>query len=106
MWAKITKAALKVPQTHVRNGALEMIDAATLLKSMGAEGKLFAKIEQSNTAREMYVHLLEAGRNDIIKKVCQKAQEYGEEVSDVQVCVYLIDSTNCVVATSSRNSTD
>ncbi len=100
MWAKITKAALRIPQTHVRNGALEMVDAAALLKKLGAEGKLFTKIEQSNTAREMYVHLLEAGKDDIIKKVCQKAKEYGEEVSGVKVCVYLIDSTNCVVATA------
>ena len=31
MWAKLVKAALAVPQTHVRNGALEVRDAARLL---------------------------------------------------------------------------
>ncbi len=31
MWAKIIKAALRIPQTHVRNGALEVVDGARLL---------------------------------------------------------------------------
>ena len=100
MWAKITKAALKVPQTHVRNGALEMDDAAVLLEKLGATGELLVKIQQSNTAREMYEHLLEAGRTDIVKKMCLKAREYGEEVSGLRVVVYLVDSTKLVVATA------
>ena len=99
MWAKITKAALKVPQTHVRHGALEMDDAAALLAKLGATGELLGKIQQSNTAREMYEHLLEAGRSDIVKEMCLKAREYGEEVSGVKVIVYLVDSTKSVVAT-------
>ena len=36
MWAKLVKAALAVPQTHVRNGALEVRDAARLLGRLGA----------------------------------------------------------------------
>ncbi len=98
MWAKITKAALRVPQTHVRNGVLEMSNAAALLQTLGAEGKLLAQIERSNTAREMYMHLMEDGRGDIIKEVCLKAREYGEEVSGLKVFVYLVDSKNRVVA--------
>ncbi|MCK5069967.1 MAG: cobalt-precorrin-5B (C(1))-methyltransferase [Desulfocapsa sp.] len=99
MWAKITKAALKIPQTHVRNGALEMVDAAALLEKLGATGELLEKIQKSNTAREMYEHLLGAGRTDIVEKMCIKAREYGEEVSGVKVIVYLIDSSKHVVAT-------
>lgn len=98
MWAKITKAALKVPQTHVRNGALEMVDAAALLERLGAEGELLEKIKQSNTAREMYEHLQESARKDIIGKMCVKAREYGEEVSGLRVKVYLIDSAKNVVS--------
>ncbi len=98
MWAKITKAALKVPQTHVRNGALEMVDAAALLGRLGAEGEMLEKIKKSNTAREMYELLLDFGRRDIVKKMCVKAREYGEEVSGLRVKVYLIDSSKHVVS--------
>ncbi len=90
MWAKITKAALRVPQTHVRNGALEMVDAAQLLAKLGASGELLTKIEQSNTAREMYAYLYAANRQDIITAVCLKAQEYAQDVSGVDVRLYLI----------------
>lgn len=98
MWAKITKAALRVPQTHVRNGALEMVDAAHLLASLGADGPLLTKIKNSNTAREMSEHLRNAGRQDIIKAVCVKAREYAEDVSGLKVSVYLVDSSAHVVA--------
>lgn len=97
MWAKITKAALKVPQTHVRNGVLEMTDAAALLADLGANGQLLHKIRNSNTAREMYEHLQGAHRSDIIHGVCSKARKYAEEVSGQKVVVYLVNSKACVV---------
>lgn len=100
MWAKITKAALKVPQTHVRNGALEMTQAADLLAKMGATGKLLAEIRQANTARHMHELLVEAGRDDIVKAVCAKAKEYGQEVAGCPVEVYLVDSRARVTATA------
>ncbi len=90
MWAKVTKAALRIPQTHVRNGALEMIDAARLLSELGTEGELLARIEASNTAREMFTHLDAAGRDDIIKAVCDKAKAYAQDVSGVNIRLYLI----------------
>ena len=37
MWAKLIKAALAVPQTHVRNGALETRQAADLLADLGLD---------------------------------------------------------------------
>ena len=98
MWAKIVKAALRVPQTHVRNGALEMIDAARLLKELGANGKLLEKIEKSNTAREMYKHLEKAGRTEIVTAVCHKAREYAEDVSGREVKVYLVDHKARILA--------
>lgn len=91
MWAKITKAALKVPQTHVRNGVLEMQDAADLLARLGAEGDLLREIRKANTAREMYEHLDNAKRHDIIQAVCHKAKEYGQQVADREVNVYLVN---------------
>jgi len=98
MWAKIVKAALRVPQTHVRNGALEMTDAARLLERLGAKGSLLEKIQHSNTAREMLTHIELAGKTEIIEKVCMKAKEYGEDVSGRDVRVYLIDHKTRVIA--------
>jgi cobalt-precorrin-5B (C1)-methyltransferase len=99
MWAKITKAALRVPQTHVRNGALEMVDAGKLLADLGAEGLLLEKIEQANTAREMLCYLQDTGRNDIIRGVCVRARQYAEDVSGLSVTVYLVDSSATVLET-------
>ncbi len=92
MWAKVTKAALRVPQTHVRNGALEMVQAAALLKELGAgeDAALFRRIEASNTAREMYHHLHEAGRSDIIEAVCRRAKAYCEELCGLPVHLFLV----------------
>lgn len=97
MWAKITKAALRVPQTHVRHGALEMEDAARLLGKLGAEGELLVRISGSNTAREMYEHLFAAGKNDVIRAVCQLAKEYAQEISGKEVRVFLVNAKAEVV---------
>jgi len=97
MWAKIMKAAMHIPQTHVRNGALEMHDAAELLNSLGADGQLCEKLKRSNTAREMYTHLEDAQRSDIIEKVCIKARDYAQQVSGKEVRIYLIDAKAKVV---------
>ncbi|MBW1635388.1 MAG: cobalt-precorrin-5B (C(1))-methyltransferase, partial [Deltaproteobacteria bacterium] len=91
MWAKIIKAALRVPQTHVRNGVLEMADAAALLAGLGAQGELLKKIEQANTAREMYQHIRRAQQYDLVTGVCLKAKEYGEHVTGQKVKVYLVN---------------
>ncbi len=92
MWAKIIKAALKVPQTHVRNGALEMVDAAGLLAELGVTGELLDMIQKANTAREMYEHLAKEQQNDVILAVCERACEYAREVSEKEVRVYLVNS--------------
>ncbi len=91
MWAKLTKAALKIPQTHVENGALEIREAARLLAGLGAAGALLTKIRRANTAREMLIHLRHDGRRDIIRAVCGLAREYGREVTGREVRVYLVN---------------
>lgn len=92
MWAKITKAALRIPQTHVRNGALEIRQAADLLQELGADGLLLEKLYRANTAREMLDHLQAHNRMDIIEKVCLRARKYGQDVSGLEVCVYLVNN--------------
>ncbi|TKB26615.1 cobalt-precorrin-5B (C(1))-methyltransferase [Desulfopila sp. IMCC35006] len=91
MWAKIMKAALRVPQTHVRNGALEVAEGAQLLAQLGAEGDLLQKIETSNTAREMYSHIEAAGQNQLVTAVCLKARQYCQDVTGTEVKVYLVN---------------
>ena len=91
MWAKIMKAALCIPQTHVRNGALEVSDGAKLLASLGASGELLQKIEQSNTAREMYSHIEVAGKNELVESVCLKAKKYCQAITGAKVKVYLVN---------------
>jgi cobalt-precorrin-5B (C1)-methyltransferase len=98
MWAKIMKAAMQIPQTHVRNGALEIKDAAAMLEDYGVEKPLLDKLRDSNTAREMYTHLEEAKRQDVIHAVLVKAQHYGRKVSNKEVRVYLVDARAKVVA--------
>lgn len=91
MWAKIIKAALRIPQTHVRNGALEIKDAARLLERLGAKGQLLQKIRKANSAREMLTHIEAADEAQLITAVCKKAKIFCMETSGVRVYVYLIN---------------
>jgi len=91
MWAKIMKAALRIPQTHVRHGALEIADGAGLLANLGAEGGLLQRLSSANTAREMCCMLEEADRQDLILAVCRRAQEYCRGISGKTVRVYLVN---------------
>jgi cobalt-precorrin-5B (C1)-methyltransferase len=92
MWAKIMKAALKVPQTHVRHGALEVEDGLALLARLGADSPLLARLKEVNTAREIHERLQEEGRDDLILAVCEAARRYAEEVSGLEVRIYLVNS--------------
>lgn len=97
MWAKLLKAALKIPQTHVRHGDLEPVQAADLLRELGLDQKSAGEYAQANTAREIYDRLKSARRTDLIHKVCLKAQETAQEWSGLPVDVYLVTSEEGVV---------
>lgn len=98
MWAKVMKAALRIPQTHVRNGALEVAAGAELLEDLGARSPLVELLRKSNTAREMLTHIKACGQTDLIHKVCLKAKDYAEEVAGTTVHIYLIDHKTEVIA--------
>lgn len=97
MWAKLVKAALAVPQTHVRNGALETRQAADLLAELGLETAAVATLHAANTAREIYDRLKEWGRDDLITAVCRRAKTQAERWSGLEVRVYLVTSEEGVV---------
>ena len=92
MWAKIMKAALEIPQTHVRHGALEVADGVALLARLGADPVLLASLKGVNTAREIHVRLQEQGRDDLILAVCEAARRYAQRVSGLEVRVYLVNN--------------
>ncbi|MBU2538553.1 MAG: cobalt-precorrin-5B (C(1))-methyltransferase CbiD [Proteobacteria bacterium] len=96
MWAKIMKAALQTPQTHVRHGALEVADGLALLARLGAEQPLLTSLKEVNTAREIHERLQEQGREDLIRGVCEAAQRYAQKVSGLEVQVYLVNSHTTV----------
>ncbi len=97
MWAKIMKCGMEIPQTHVRNGALEIPDALKFLKKLHCDDELLQSLEGSNTAREIYERLLECGEERVVKKVCGAAREYAEKVSGLTVVVYLVDARRNIV---------
>ena len=93
MWAKIMKAALEIPQTHVRHGALEVTDGLALLARLGAaDSSLLASLKEVNTAREIHERLHAQGREDLIRAVCEAAKRYAQKVSGLEVQIYLVNS--------------
>ena len=97
MWAKLVKAALAVPQTHVRNGALEVRQAAALLAELGLDAGVAAALAESNTAREIHERLRDAGRDDLVSAVCARARIQAEAWSGLPVTVYLVTAEEGVV---------
>ena len=97
MWAKVLKAALGIPQTHVRNGALEVRDALELLVRLGLPRSQAEILGDSNTAREIYERLAGAGRKEIIRAVCQEARRFAVKESGLDVVVYLVTSESGIV---------
>ena len=97
MWAKLVKAALAVPQTHVRNGALEVRQAAALLAELGLDAGVAAALAEANTAREIHERLRAAGRDDLVSAVCARARIQAEAWSGLPVTVYLVTAEEGVV---------
>lgn len=102
MWAKVMKGGMQIPQTHVRNGALEIAAALKFLKELGCSAELLKALEGSNTAREIYGRLLDRGEKKVIMQVCEAARAYAKQVSGLEVNVYLVDASMEIVAVTSR----
>ncbi|MFH7319620.1 cobalt-precorrin-5B (C(1))-methyltransferase CbiD [Desulfurivibrio sp. D14AmB] len=100
MWAKIVKAALGVPQTHVRHGMLEVERAVALLAGLAGKSDLPPGLEEANTVREIHDRLRAAKRPELILAVCRRAAQYAALTAKVPVTLYLVDSRARVVATA------
>jgi cobalt-precorrin-5B (C1)-methyltransferase len=100
MWAKILKGAMRIPQTHVKHGALEVEQAITFISGLGVPQETTRQLEGANTAREIYARLVSSGNMDIVEKVCRCAKEYCEITSLLSVNVYLIDASGRIVVSA------
>ena len=97
MWAKILKAALRIPQTHVRFGALEARRVISYLSKMFPEKDLLY-LAGANTAREIHERLLDRGDFEAVQSICRAAKEYHQEVSGIPVTLYLVHHTGQITA--------
>lgn len=97
MWAKLVKAALAIPQTHVRNGALEVHDAVRLLGDLGLPALEQEVMQEANTARHLYDQLCQQKRYELIEAVAKKAQAQARHWSGLPVQVYLVTAEEGVV---------
>ena len=99
MWAKIVKAAMNIPQTHVRHGALDPEQAISFLGRLTEQGEELHYLTGANSAREIYERLAQHGDTEIIHRVCLAAREYCQTVSGLPVTVYLVQANGRVVLT-------
>jgi cobalt-precorrin-5B (C1)-methyltransferase len=99
MWAKILKAAMRVPQTHVRYGMLAAEEATAFIQSL-QHGKEVTYLEGVNTAREIYERLMERNDVDVVHAVCIAAKEYHQEISGLPADVYLVHPSGKIVMTN------
>ncbi len=97
MWGKIVKAALKIPQTHVRHGVLAMEETVALLRELGLPAAEAARCAGANTSREIYCFLRDTGRMDLIRAVCRCAKDYARQCSGLPVTLYLVGSEEGLV---------
>ena len=105
MWAKVLKGAMRIPQTHVRHGALEIKDAISFLATLGVAPAVLEGLAESNTAREIYERLVAIKAHDIIRKVCLTARDYCQDVSGLPVHIYLVHSSRQIVDSVAGNLT-
>jgi len=96
MWAKILKAAMAIPQTHVRHGALEIETAAAFIGRLAGDEALAATLAQANTARQIYDQLVTSQRHEVITAVCRAARDYAQGLAGQPVTVHLVTSAHQV----------
>lgn len=94
MWAKILKGAMKIPQTHVRHGALEVQNAIAFLAGLKIPHQILARLEGANTAREIYERLTAHGDQETIQAVCIEARNFCQEISGLPVHIYLVTTAH------------
>ena len=93
MWAKLLKGAMRIPQTHVRHGALDTPKIIHFFRQNQICLPIIDDLESSNTARELLDRLLELDSIDVIEKIARMAQSYYAEIANADVKVHLVHSS-------------
>jgi cobalt-precorrin-5B (C1)-methyltransferase len=99
-WAKMVKAAMGTPQTHVRNGALEAAEAADFLIKLGIE---LPREKAFNTSREIfdYINSVIPGPQSAMTMVCTAAKRYAEGITlGIPVIAHLVSYQGDILAES------
>ena len=97
MWAKLIKGAMRVPQTHVRHGALDVDSVIAFLQKNGIEPIIVKTLKGSNTAREMLERLLHINDWSVIKLICRLAKEHYSDIAGRPVTIYLVQGTGTLL---------
>ena len=79
MWAKLLKGAMRIPQTHVRHGVLEIDQALHFFSQNSVEPAIIERLRGSNTAREILERLLDMNNTKIVDLICELACNYYQE---------------------------
>jgi cobalt-precorrin-5B (C1)-methyltransferase len=101
-WAKMLKIAMRIPQTHVRHGAIDLSRAVRFLNNL-IPG-LLDPASDFNTAREIY-DIIMAGsgtRNyELLSGVCNAAKDYAEGITGgIPVTAHLVSYDGDIIADS------
>jgi len=107
-WAKMTKIAMQVPQTHVRYGAVDPVNVADFLSELDNHVRDMLNHKDDykfNTAREILMsikdNLTEEEQLDVFSKICGVAKQYAERiVKNIPVHVYLASYEGDIIAES------
>lgn len=107
-WAKTLKIAMRIPQTHVRYGAIEPAKVVNFLKSLDKriEAEFCrASDREFNTARETLIFLSNSMPKrelaSVLSKVCGQVKEYAESVTEgIPVTSYLASYEGDIIAKS------
>jgi cobalt-precorrin-5B (C1)-methyltransferase len=98
-WAKMLKAAMEVPQTHIKHGAIDPRKVILFLMTLGCQE---LKESNPNTAREIFeaIRLFQAPRSTtIFASVCSAAATYAESVTcGIPVTTHLVSYEGEIIA--------
>ena len=98
-WAKMLKAAMGTPETHVRKGVIDPGRAALFLRSLGAPD---LPERAFNTAREILDLLGPVPadpRGSVFEKVCAAARHYAESLTGgIPVAAHLVSYEGEIIA--------
>ncbi|MEE4164813.1 MAG: cobalt-precorrin-5B (C(1))-methyltransferase CbiD [Desulfocapsaceae bacterium] len=99
MWAKLLKGAMKIPQTHVRHGALEIPAIIDFFREHGIPDHLLAALEDANTAREVLDRLLDLEETELVRWTCRQAKDYYESLAELPVSIHLVHGSGRLLCT-------